>query len=89
MQGVRLPNNQKPSNPGEYSFMVYADREVHHPDEIGDGEWWIVDPNGSFYRLVKPVHSWTTNEDGSVTISPSIVAPRGGYHGFLINGVWS
>lgn len=88
MMGKRLADNTSPTKPGEYSFMRYADRKQHHPDEAGEGEWWVCDPNGVFYRLVSSVHSWTIHEDGTVTISPSIVAPRGGYHGFLQQGVW-
>jgi hypothetical protein len=89
MQGVRLPDQQTPRNPGEYAFMDYSVREVHHPDEIGDGEWWVCDPNGAFYRLVEPTHNFTVDENGNLTVRPSIVAPTRGYHGFLINGVWS
>jgi hypothetical protein len=89
MKGCRLPDNTQPKKPGEYSFMRYADRQVHHPDEQGEGEWWVCDPRGSFYRLVSRVHSWIVHGDGTVTFSPSIVAPRGGYHGYLRQGVWS
>lgn len=69
--------------------MRYADRTTHHPDEWGEGEWWVCDPRGMFYRLVSTVHSWVVHDDGTVTITPSIVAPRGGYHGFLRKGVWT
>jgi hypothetical protein len=89
MNGVRLPDNQTPTVRGQYAFMVYADRQIHHPDEIGDGEWWVCDPNSNLYRLIQPIHSWVVHEDGTVTITPSIVAPRGGFHGFLRRGVWS
>lgn len=89
MTGKRLEDGTTPTSPGEYAWMAYGDRKVHHPDERGDGEWWVCDPNGVLCRLVQPTHSWTIHDDGTVTIRPSIVAPSGGYHGFLTAGAWS
>jgi hypothetical protein len=89
MIGRRLPDNTIPTSPGEYSWMSYAVRQHHHPDEQGDGEWWVCDPHGEFYRLVQRVHQWITYDDGTISITPSIVAPNGNYHGFLQRGVWS
>jgi hypothetical protein len=45
-------------------------------------------------HVVSPPHTFTENEDGSLTISPSISdKQRGstksdGWHGFLENGIW-
>lgn len=89
MQGVRLPDGQMPENAGEYSWFDYSTwAEV--PDWLeGDGEWIVKDPTGAFYALRCKNHSWTIDSEGRLTISPSIVAPGGGYHGFLRGGVWS
>lgn len=38
------------------------------------------------------ISTWeiTEHEDGTITVSPSIhVKGKGGWHGFLVNGVWN
>jgi hypothetical protein len=89
MQGTRLPNNTSPCTVGQYAIQVYADRKIHHPDEVGDGELWVCDPLGNFFRLVHPVHSWTEHEDNTISVMPSIVSPDKTFHGFLQKGIWS
>lgn len=51
--------------------------------------WQVTAPNGNRCRLDPDIHSVFEHEDGTITVSPSIVFPFGGYHGFLQHGVWS
>lgn len=51
--------------------------------------WYIVCPNGDVCTI-RDNHQVTEHEDGTITVSPSIVAPHGGrWHGFLRHGEWS
>ena len=53
----------------------------------GGTVYWIRDPNGRVGRLES--HTVTEHEDGTITVSPSILDPSpGGWHGFLERGVW-
>lgn len=54
-----------------------------------DESWWVVAPNGAEGRL-KSNHVVTEHEDGTITVTPSIVinTPGNAYHGFLTRGVW-
>jgi hypothetical protein len=62
--------------------------------------WYIVDPDGEIGSLGYR-HTVTEHDDGSITVSPSILADPGrhaegigdiikadGWHGFLEHGVW-
>lgn len=55
-----------------------------------DGTWHARTPNGHGANL--GAHSVTEHEDGTITVSPSILVshPRDGerWHGFLERGVW-
>jgi hypothetical protein len=57
----------------------------------GRRQWWIIDPTGHIGRLGTG-HSITEFEDGTITVSPSIlstVADHGhDWHGYLREGVW-
>jgi hypothetical protein len=83
MTGRRLPDGTdwSPSwQPGDYSKMPYG--------------WIVCTPNGEIGSLVK--HTVTEHEDGTITVSPSIliyphqseIGPTPGWHGFLERGVW-
>jgi hypothetical protein len=58
-----------------------------------DGQriWMVRTPNGHLGNL--GAHDVTENEDGTITVSPSILVsnpPEGElYHGYLVNGEWS
>jgi hypothetical protein len=60
---------------------------------LSDGvrTWMVRTPNGHLGNLGN--HDVTEHEDGTITVSPSIVVsnPQEGelYHGFLREGVWS
>jgi hypothetical protein len=63
----------------------------------------FVDPNGQWGRIAAKGHGdadaragagepeWTItqNEEGEVTVEPSIDGGPGSYHGYLTEGVWS
>lgn len=63
----------------------YGEQEQPHTD------LWIKDPRGCEGRVAHNVHTITVNDDGTVTVQPSI-APNdtnpGGWHGYLERGVW-
>jgi len=56
----------------------------------GKRVWMVVTPGGHLGNLSK--HEVTEHEDGTITVSPSILVsnPQQGelFHGFLERGVW-
>lgn len=86
MQGRRLEDNTYPRKPGDYSRFT----GVVRPPYGLRVEWFVRDPLGNFFALIPEVHSVVvSNDDGLITVSPSIVSPDGRYHGFLRHGDWS
>lgn len=84
MKGRRLPDGtdwSRDMQPGDYT-QPFQNR------------WVIVTPNGAVGSLGK--HNVTEHEDGTITVSPSILVyphetnegPHPGWHGFLERGVW-
>jgi hypothetical protein len=78
--GNRQPD-QKPGDqfgwkPGDYGRI--------------DGKWWIRPPRGSMGLL--DLHTVTEHEDGTITVSPSILLESMDgnvlWHGYLERGVW-
>jgi len=74
-------------------MRVYPDDEnilTLDPGDYGqdiDGKWWVCCPSGNILPLV--LHVVTENsDDGSISVSPSIVDPAARYIGYLINGEW-
>lgn len=59
-------------------------------EDTGDRVLWIKDPAGHVGRCAK--HVITEHDDGTVTVSPSILATTGSHghdwHGYLERGVW-
>jgi hypothetical protein len=57
----------------------------------GKRTWMVRTPNGHLGNL--GAHDVTEHEDGSITVSPSILVsnPQEGelYHGFLVAGEWN
>jgi hypothetical protein len=54
-------------------------------------QWWMYLPAGGFGNLSQ--HDVEEHEDGTITVSPSILVTTPGYsekrrHGFLTRGVW-
>lgn len=57
-----------------------------------DGEWWCRPPESKFTGKkcgagILSDHTVTEHEDGTITVSPSILMP-GFWHGYLERGVW-
>jgi hypothetical protein len=71
--------------PGGYVLVKSDDPEAKHQRVL-----WIKDPAGHVGRCV--THDITEHDDGTVTVSPSILATQGehghDWHGFLEAGVW-
>lgn len=57
-------------------------------DPRGAGVWYAVDPSGGAGAILPSVHTVTEHEDGTISVTPSLVMPSG-WHGFLQRGVWS
>lgn len=86
MKGRRLPDGVDVFEPGDYA-------------RLSDGAWHARTPKGPQANLAN--HTVTEHEDGTITVSPSILIslPRtrngvevGGdrvlWHGYLERGVW-
>jgi hypothetical protein len=50
-------------------------------------EIFMKTPLGQVGALIPEYHKWSFNEQGLLTVTPSIVYFD--YHGFLISGTWS
>lgn len=98
--GRRLPDGQFPERPGDYSCVVID----------GAARWFNWPPGCPWPGTLKPYerdgepfHEIEEHEDGTITVTPSILmretvqtlhAPGGtivafaGWHGWLERGVW-
>jgi hypothetical protein len=84
MQGKRVyaQNNDLWLKPGEYGIQPR------------DGIWYAVTPSGHWGNLAN--HEVTEHEDGTITVSPSILVTgyddekreKETWHGYLERGVW-
>ncbi len=73
-----------PGEDGHFEFMAPGDY-YKHPALAG--VWIIRDPAGKLGSL--QTHTVTEHEDGTITVSPSIMDPApGGWHGWLERGAW-
>jgi hypothetical protein len=87
MQGTRLPDGEMehdPFKPGTYGRLKIGAKRR-------DWIWVCTTPNGHHGNLSG--HEVVEHEDGTITVSPSILisgGPDGGelWHGFLEHGVW-
>jgi hypothetical protein len=80
MVGRRRPDNTAALNllSGEYSYQTWTTPPC----------WFIRDPKGDIGTLGEK-HTVIEHEDGTITVTPSIVNTRGNhYHGFLERGIW-
>lgn len=66
--------------PGEYAFAS-AERT---PATV----LWICLPSGQFGHIDPARWTVTVEDDGTVTVSPSILDAPDGWHGYLECGVW-
>ena len=87
MQGKRVADVERPAvshpilNAGEYRRTFYA----------GSWHWECCTPNELRGNL--DAHQVTEHEDGTITVSPSILVETPGvadatWHGYLEQGVW-
>lgn len=80
-----LADRTWPELPGQVSWW----RDLPRPPREGVAdELYVKDPRGVTFALVPEVHAIEESAAG-LTVTPSIVAPSGGYHGFLTDGVWT
>lgn len=90
MQGRRVETlaefyDPERRQPGDYCKVLPYSED--NEDGIGSKvTWYVCDPNGQVGRLVD--HIITEHEDGTITVSPSILDAPGGWHGYLERGVW-
>jgi hypothetical protein len=88
LQGRRVENLQEASGPDGFIPGCYWFVEPGHA-KVGR-ELWLVDPTGHVGRV--PNHTVTEFEDGTVTVSPSILTTSSDHghdwHGYLEQGVW-
>jgi hypothetical protein len=84
MQGRRI-------HPGPDGY--FPDKEIKPGDywKDRDGHWGGKTPNGIRCGLTK--HFVVEHEDGTITVSPSILVdwntePHLNWHGFLERGIW-
>ena len=100
MKGKRLPDGTPPRKPGEYSYMPYDRWEYRPTFFLGEGEWHVISPAGGIGAFGRSTvehpdgaHSVEIRADGTITVSPSLIfpgtPPTGGWHGFLVAGVFS
>lgn len=86
MQGRRLPDTENGDlpkmEPGDYIY------------DKKNGIWLAVTPDGKDFYMNKN-HTFKVEEDGSLTVSPSILVKRYAsspgkpeWHGYLERGVW-
>jgi len=57
-----------------------------------DGRWWIRVPKAGISMGYLDLHQITEHEDGTITVSPSILCDDNGngltWHGYLERGIW-
>ncbi len=83
MQGTRLR--------GDFDIF-HAPNGAYGKNPRVEGRWEIKTPNGYYGGLKEGVWSIVEDEDGAITVSPSIrvsdAQDREMWHGFLEHGVW-
>lgn len=85
MQGSRLPDGEI----AHYPFQ--AGTYGRAPVSSGGWTWYACTPNGHLANL--GAHELVEHEDGTITVSPSILIHGGrdgaeAWHGWLERGVW-
>lgn len=85
MQGTRLLEQA-----GEPDFLFRIFETPGAYGTVNGKDWYATTPNGLAGNLGN--HQVQEHEDGTITVSPSILVSGGGdgksYHGFLERGVW-
>ncbi len=86
MQGHRVAF--RPGFPGDWAKPGDYCKVPDGIDPRGAGVWYLMDPTGRVGALIPLLHQVIEHEDGTITVKPSIIMPCG-WHGFLVQGVWS
>ena len=87
MQGTRLTKIE-----GEEDFLWRIYETPGAYGSVNGNDWFCTTPNGLAGTLIK--HSVIEHEDGTITVSPSILVTSGrdhgqpSWHGWLERGVW-
>lgn len=103
LTGTRLPDaemgipgpgwaawGERPDGCGEVTAPLGAYMKVvSRGPESAVTMWYVRDPNGDICSIRSSEHQVTEYEDGTITVTPSIINPNGSYHGFLNRGVWT
>lgn len=77
--------------PDENNVMVYAEGD-YGCNALGQ---WFVRPPGCDLGMLDEGHSVVEHEDGTISVSPSILVLEGNddrvwcYHGYLLFGEWT
>jgi hypothetical protein len=83
MQGTRRPDGTLPHE------MVAGDYALAGPEQR---VVWVCSPDGEPGHVTAPLWSITVEEDGTVSIDPSIWWDKEGsppgWHGYLRHGIW-
>lgn len=101
LQGTRIPDVHR-DTPEGWDAWERRGKDIHHrvvapPGAYmkvlrGDGTtwcWYVRAPDGEVASIGFEAHAVTEFDDGTITVSPSIVMPFGQrWHGFLEHGVW-
>lgn len=99
MEGTRLPDVRRDSPDGwetwnqrgpEGMAVVAAPGSYMKVLKEGGSTWcWYVrSPDGDIGTLGFEAHEVAEHDDGTITVTPSIVMPNTGWHGFLERGIW-
>lgn len=103
MRGTRLPDVDRSTPEGweRWEQIKYGRAEmVVAPgsymkvlrEDGGTWCWYLRSPAGDVCTIgwqFGAAHQIVEHDDGTISVSPSIVFPNGGYHGFLRHGIWS
>jgi len=105
MQGTRIPDVLRGSPEGWERWERLAHRGAERVRQTiapsgaymkvlkEDGStwcWYVRAPDGAVATIGFENHSVAEHDDGTITVSPSIVMPNGNcWHGWLQHGVWS
>jgi hypothetical protein len=85
MQGRQV--EYRPGFPGAWAQPGDYCKVPRGLDPREDGCWYAMDPTGGIGTILPSIHRIVENDDGTISLSPSLVMP-GGWHGFLERGLW-
>lgn len=75
--------------PNDTGNLIFSEPGVY--GRGSDGKWWARPPLPGFSAGILSDHQITEHEDGTITVSPSILVEGTGgnsWHGYLERGVW-